>query len=106
MCTWKNWHFLSCWNWVQEIAGDGGHLLGSQSLADISVMQEEENAFSWLCFGWVERRKGEASVGFSFFFFFFFFHYEKELGAIAANRFGIEHFCICNCVSSVFPFTQ
>ena len=44
--------------------------------------------------------------GLVFFFFFFFFNYEKELGAIAANRFGIEHFCICNCVSSVFPFTQ
>ena len=52
-----------------------------------------------------ERRKGEASVGFSF-FFFFFFYYEKELGVIAANRLGIEHFCICNCDSSVFPFTQ
>lgn len=46
MRTWKNWHFLSCWNWVQELAGGGGHLLSSQSLADISVMQEEENAFS------------------------------------------------------------
>lgn len=56
MCIWKNWHFLSCWNWVQELAGDGGHLL-SQSLADISVMQEEENAFSELCFGRVKRKE-------------------------------------------------
>lgn len=31
---------------MQELAGGGGHLLRSQSLADISLMQEEGNAFS------------------------------------------------------------
>lgn len=37
--------------------------------------------------------------------FFFLFYYEKELGAIAANRLRIEYFCILT-VSSVFPFTK
>ena len=92
---------------MQELAGDGSHLLRSQSLADIYVMQEEENGFPSSVLGELKGGRERQVWGLVLFcFFFFFFHSEKELGAIAANRLGIEHFCICNCVSSVFPFPQ